>query len=202
MLKCSLLLFVTVFHYSLNASTVNYTLNLIGGDDIVGTGHFLYDDNDGGSNAGFLSVEFNFSNIANLDETFSSLQLSASGVEFYGPGGNGAATLLNFFESDFGFSTFVFTHPLFTEASSNWVLLLVSHNNPTGFRSSFGRSDACTTSAIGNGGFGFCAGIPNNTLTNTSGRFDSLSNAVPVPASAWLFGSALAGLTLVRCKQN
>ena len=189
------------FSVVVHADIVSFTIDFVDGPDTHGTGYFVYDHGNGGSESGFVSIELDFSPIETLDSSFASLTLSASGLNRMGVSGTGGGARFYFLTNpSTGINTFEFSHTDFSSPTNVFSFMFVNPHIEN-FSASHGSGGACSTPIISKGEYGLCVGtLPGNRIAFESGRYQ-ISNdvsVVPVPTAVLLFGSALLSLIVLR----
>ncbi len=159
-------IFFTLSNLSImcQADVTAFSVDFRHGMQPAGTGFFIYDDDNGGDNSGFLSAELSFYYSPYIDASFQGLVLSDQGEADFGPGGPEAYQLYEHLtKSGFGGITYFLTANKFTPASTGFNILFVNSSAPNGFAARHGNFD-CAASAS-KGRFGFCSS------TNSNGGF-------------------------------
>lgn len=160
-----------------------------------GSGSFVYDDDNGGANAGFTTFKLDFSPI--LGTNYANILLSSDGQTLVGPGGSDATILFQIL-TDPSSSNFLALDENKFVAPSYLIFLVVGNSFPFGVSP---ISAICVANA-NPGQYGVCNRSITGVITGSGNFTTSLLSSVPEPSPLSLLAVGLAGLGVARRRRT
>lgn len=190
-----------LFPQSARADLSSFEVRFENESTLHGIGYFLYDDDNGGDKAGFVSIKLDFSYMELLGPEYSNLNLSYTGNVTFGPGGVYARKLYSIL-TDPGSSVaqLTFKSNDFTPAPYGFAMQLVGPEVSSSYSRQY-VNNFCSTKSAYRGEYALCVGEQGRTIANAQGQFiepNSQTWEIPLPSSVWFLATGLLGLFAAR----